>query len=203
MPTPVLLAVDDDPAVRAALERDLRKHYDDDDIPEDRQYEVMAAGSGTAAIDLIGRLQGRRQPIALVLSDERMPGMSGVDLLTKVREITPDTKRVLLTAYADTDVAIRGVNRARLDLYLTKPWNPAELFSPIDDLLAVWRAEFRAGEPPDRALRRPLVEALLRAARVPVAQPRALPLPRHGNRRGSRDVAERGWRHDAATAVRA
>ena len=103
----------------------------------------MAAGSGTAAIDLIGRLQGRRQPIALVLSDERMPGMSGVDLLTKVREITPDTKRVLLTAYADTDVAIRGVNRARLDLYLTKPWNPTELFSPIDDLLAVWRAEFR------------------------------------------------------------
>ena len=177
MPTPVLLAVDDDPGVRAALERDLREHYDDDDIPVDRQYEVMAAGSGKAAIDLIGRLQGRRQPIALVLSDERMPGMSGVDLLTKVREISPDTKRVLLTAYADTDVAIRGVNRARLDLYLTKPWNPTELFSPIDDLLAVWRAEFRAGEPSDGALRRSLVAAVLRAARVPVAQPRALPLP--------------------------
>jgi thioredoxin reductase (NADPH) len=143
MPSPVLLAVDDDPGVRASLERDLRKHYDDEAIPEDRQYEVMSVESGQAAIDLIGRLKDRRQPIALVLSDERMPGMGGVDLLTKVREITPDTKRVLLTAYADTEIAIRGVNRARLDLYLTKPWNPAELFSPIDDLLAVWRTEFR------------------------------------------------------------
>jgi thioredoxin reductase (NADPH) len=143
MPSPVLLAVDDDPGVRAALERDLREHYDDDDVPADRQYEVMAVDSGQAAIGLIGRLRDRRQPIALVLSDERMPGMGGVDLLTKVREITPDTKRVLLTAYADTDVAIRGVNKARLDLYLTKPWNPSELFSPIDDLLAVWRTEYR------------------------------------------------------------
>ena len=148
MPTPVLLAVDDDPGVRAALERDLRAHYDDEDIPAGRQYEVMAVDSGMAAIALIGRLQERRQPIALVLSDERMPGMGGVDLLTKVREITPDTKRVLLTAYADTDVAIRGVNRARLDLYLTKPWQPSELFSPIDDLLAAWRADFRPDSRP-------------------------------------------------------
>jgi thioredoxin reductase (NADPH) len=81
--------------------------------------------------------------VALVLSDERMPGMGGVDLLTKVRELTPNTRRVLLTAYADTDVAIRGVNRARLDLYLTKPWNPTELFSPLDDLLLSWREEVR------------------------------------------------------------
>jgi thioredoxin reductase (NADPH) len=69
--------------------------------------------------------------------------MGGVDLLTKVREVSPATRRVLLTAYADTDVAIKGVNKARLDLYLTKPWNPTELFSPIDDLLAIWRADFR------------------------------------------------------------
>lgn len=143
MSNPVLLAVDDDPGVRAAVQRDLRQHYDDDDIPEGRQYDVMAVESGAAALDLIARLRARQHPIALVLSDERMPGMGGVDLLTKVREITPDTKRVLLTAYADTDVAIRGVNRARLDLYLTKPWNPSELFSPLDDLLAVWRAEYR------------------------------------------------------------
>lgn len=140
---PALLAVDDDPGVRAAVQRDLRDHYDDDDIPEDRQYEVMAVESGAAALDLMGRLKARQQPVALVLSDERMPGMGGVDLLTKIREISPDTKRVLLTAYADTDVAIRGVNRARLDLYLTKPWNPSELFSPLDDLLAAWRAEYR------------------------------------------------------------
>jgi thioredoxin reductase (NADPH) len=140
---PVLLAVDDDPGVRSAIQRDLREHYDDDDVPDDRQYAVMSVDSGAAALDLIGRLAARHQRVALVLSDERMPGMSGVDLLTKVREITPDTKRVLLTAYADTDAAIGGVNRARLDLYLTKPWNPSELFSPLDDLLAAWRADYR------------------------------------------------------------
>ncbi|BCS31145.1 fused response regulator/thioredoxin-disulfide reductase [Luteitalea sp. TBR-22] len=143
MPNPVLLAVDDDPGVRGAIVRDLREHYDEDDTPADRQYEVLAADSGAAALDLVDRLRQRRQPIALVLSDERMPGMGGVDLLTKVRDASPHTKRVLLTAYADTDVAIRGVNRARLDLYLTKPWNPTELFSPLDDLLAAWRAEAR------------------------------------------------------------
>ncbi len=146
MHTPVLLAVDDDASVRSALQRDLRDRYDDDDVPAERQYEVMAVESGAAAIGLIARLKERRQPLALVLSDERMPGMGGVDLLTKVREITPDTKRVLLTAYADTDVAIGGVNRARLDLYLTKPWNPTELFSPLDDLLASWRAEYRSDD---------------------------------------------------------
>lgn len=143
MTSPVLLAVDDDPGVRAAIQRDLREHYDDDDVPDDRQYSVMAVESGAAAIDLIERLKARQQPVALVLSDERMPGMGGVDLLTRVRELTPTTRRVLLTAYADTDVAIRGVNRARLDLYLTKPWNPAELFSPLDDLLSTWREEVR------------------------------------------------------------
>jgi thioredoxin reductase (NADPH) len=141
MPIPALLAVDDDPGVRAAIQRDLRQHYDEDDTPEDRQFEVLAVDSGAAALDLIARLRQRRQPVALVLYDERMPGMGGVDLLTRVREVSPETKRVLLTAYADTDVAIRGVNRARLDLYLTKPWNPTELFSPLDDLLSAWRAE--------------------------------------------------------------
>ncbi len=143
MSTPVLLAVDDDPGVRAAITYDLRDRYDDDDTPEDRRYEVMAVESADAALQVIERLKERRQPVALVLSDERMPGMGGVDLLTKVREISPGTRRVLLTAYADTDVAIKGVNNARLDLYLTKPWDPAELFSPIDDLLAVWRADVR------------------------------------------------------------
>jgi thioredoxin reductase (NADPH) len=143
MPTPVLLAVDDDPGVRAAIQRDLRDRYDDDDTPEERRFEVMAADSGNAALGLIQRLKERHRPVALVLSDERMPGMGGVDLLTKVREVSPATRRVLLTAYADTDVAIKGVNKARLDLYLTKPWNPTELFSPIDDLLAIWREDFR------------------------------------------------------------
>ncbi|HTV03206.1 MAG TPA: FAD-dependent oxidoreductase [Luteitalea sp.] len=148
MSTPVLLAVDDDPGVRAAIQRDLRDRYDDDDTPEERRFEVMAAESGKAALDVIERLKGRRQPVALVLSDERMPGMGGVDLLTKVREVSPATRRVLLTAYADTDIAIKGVNNARLDLYLTKPWNPNELFSPIDDLLAIWREDYRDDHKP-------------------------------------------------------
>lgn len=143
MHNPALIAVDDDSGVRSAILRDLRSRYDDDGVPDDRQYDVMAVESGAAALDLIARLRDRRQPLALVLSDERMPGMGGVDLLTRVRDLTPDTKRVLLTAYADSEVAIKGVNRARLDLYLTKPWNPAELFSPLDDLLESWRAEYR------------------------------------------------------------
>ena len=148
MSTPVLLAVDDDPGVRAAIQRDLRDRYDDDDTPEERRFEVMAAESGKAALDVIERLKGRQQPVALVLSDERMPGMGGVDLLTKVREVSPATRRVLLTAYADTAIAIKGVNNARLDLYLTKPWNPTELFSPIDDLLAIWREDYREDRKP-------------------------------------------------------
>lgn len=141
MSSPVLLAVDDDPGVRAAIQRDLRERYEDDETPDDRRFDVMAVESAARALEVIEGLRARHQPVALVLSDERMPGMGGVDLLTKVREVSPTTRRVLLTAYADTEVAIKGVNRARLDLYLTKPWNPAELFSPLDDLLAAWREE--------------------------------------------------------------
>lgn len=151
MSIPVLLAVDDDPAVRAALARDLRAHYDSDDDADDRhRYEVMTVDSGPAALDLIARLRERRRRVALVLSDQRMVGMSGVELLTRVREIEPDARRVLLTAYADTDAAIRAINDARLDLYLLKPWDPPEqhLYSPLDDLLATWREEHRTGTEP-------------------------------------------------------
>lgn len=151
MSIPVLLAVDDDPGVRSALERDLRAHYDpDDDTDDRRRYEVMTVESGVAALDLIARLQQRRRRVALVLSDQRMIGMNGVELLTQVREAEPEARRVLLTAYADTDAAIKAINDARLDLYLLKPWDPPEqhLYSPLDDLLATWREQHRAGVEP-------------------------------------------------------
>lgn len=151
MSIPVLLAVDDDPGVRSALERDLRAHYDPDDETDDRRrYEVMTVDSGAAALDLIARLQQRRRRVALVLSDQRMIGMNGVELLTQVREAEPEARRVLLTAYADTDAAIKAINDARLDLYLLKPWDPPEqhLYSPLDDLLATWREQHRAGVEP-------------------------------------------------------
>ena len=148
MAHPVLLAVDDDPGVRAALERDLRAHYDpDDDTPDERRLEVMAVDSGQAALSIIERLRQRRREVALVLSDQRMIGMNGVELLTRVREAAPAARRVLLTAYADTDAAIRAINDARLDLYLLKPWDPPEqhLYSPLDDLLAIWHEQHRGG----------------------------------------------------------
>ena len=151
MSIPVLLAVDDDPGVRSALERDLRAHYDPDDDTDDRhRYEVMTVDSGDAALDLVERLQQRRRRVALVLSDQRMIGMNGVELLTKVREVEPGARRVLLTAYADTDAAIRAINDARLDLYLLKPWDPPEqsLYSPLDDLLATWREQHRVSSEP-------------------------------------------------------
>lgn len=151
MSIPVLLAVDDDPGVRSALERDLRAHYDpDDDTDDRRRYEVMTVDSGSAALGLIERLQQRRRRVALVLSDQRMIGMNGVELLTQVREVEPGARRVLLTAYADTDAAIKAINDARLDLYLLKPWDPPEqhLYSPLDDLLATWREQHRVGVEP-------------------------------------------------------
>ena len=127
MPTPVLLAVDDDPAVRAALLRDLRDHYDRDDVPEDDQYEIITTASGPAAIDVIVRLQERRQPVALVLSDERMPGMTGSQFLTEVRKQWPNTIRMILSGQADLEAAVRAINEGEVYRFLLKPCHPKEL----------------------------------------------------------------------------
>ena len=145
MANPALLAVDDDVNVLAAVERDLRKKYSD-------RYRVLRADSGSAALELLGQLQKRSTPVALVLSDQRMPRMSGVELLTEVARTFPETKRVLLTAYADTDAAIRAINDARVDHYLLKPWDPPDeqLYPVIDDLLDDWQAQYR---PPFDGLR--------------------------------------------------
>jgi len=145
MTDPVILVVDDEPAVRRALERELRAHFGG-------EHSIVAADSGEAALDVARRLALRESPIALFLVDQRMPGMTGIELLAAAIELAPDAKRVLLTAYADTDVAIRAINEIRLDQYLQKPWDPPEerLFPVLDDLLSDWRATFR---PPFEGIR--------------------------------------------------
>lgn len=138
MAKPVILSVDDDAEVLGAIERDLRQHFRSD-------YRILKAGSGREALDAARQLKQRGTPIALFLVDERMPGMTGTELLREVRKLYPEARKVLLTAYADTEAAIRGINEVGLDHYLMKPWDPPEqhLYPVLDDLLADWAATFR------------------------------------------------------------
>ncbi|WP_410793512.1 FAD-dependent oxidoreductase [Kribbella sp. C-35] len=134
MSKPAILTVDDDPMVSAAISRDLRRRYGDD-------YLVVRATSGDQALAALTKLALRNQPIALIATDQRMPGMTGIELLERAREHAPSAKYLLLTAYADTDVAIRAINEIGLDYYLLKPWDPPEdqLFPVVDDLLGDWQ----------------------------------------------------------------
>ena len=145
MARPILLAVDDDPSVLEAVVQDLRRQYGN-------TYRVMRAASGPAALDTLAQLKTRDEPVALIVSDQRMPGMTGVELLERVRPIYPDARRVLLTAYADTEAAIRAINSARIHYYLNKPWDPPEekLYPVLTDLLDDWNASFK---PPFEGLR--------------------------------------------------
>src|SRR5918994_965579 len=135
---PVKLAVDDDPQVLRAVERDLRRKYA-------REYRVLRADSGESALDALDKLKLRGDPVALFLVDQRMPRMTGVEFLERAIEIFPEAKRDLLTAYADTDAAIRAINEVGLDYYLQKPWDPPEeyLYPILDDQLDDWRAGLR------------------------------------------------------------
>jgi thioredoxin reductase (NADPH) len=135
---PVLLAVDDDAPVLRAVQRDLRKRYAE-------KYRVVSAESGPAALEALRQLQLRNEPVALLLADQRMPEMSGVEFLERAMSAFPNAKRALLTAYADTEAAIRAINQVRLHHYLLKPWDPPEqnLYPVIDDLLDDWHAEYR------------------------------------------------------------
>jgi thioredoxin reductase (NADPH) len=139
MPRPVMLAVDDDPDVLRAVERDLRKRYSD-------RYRVMSADSGPGALNILARLAQRSEPVALLVADHRMPHMSGIEFLTAAIREFPDVRRVLLTAYADTEAAIGAINIVKLDHYLLKPWDPADrnLYPVLDDLLDQWSATHRA-----------------------------------------------------------
>lgn len=133
---PVLLAVDDEPAVLAAVARDLRARYGGD-------YRIVRATSGNEARGVLEELRRRGEAVALILSDQRMPDGDGVSLLSAARDLYPLAKRVLLTAYADTEAAIAAINAAQTDYYLLKPWDPPEerLYPTLDDLLGDWQAD--------------------------------------------------------------
>lgn len=145
MAKPVILAVDDDISVLEAVIQDLRRQYG-------TNYRILRAGSGQAALDTCSQLQQRGDAVALFLSDQRMPGMSGVEFLEKAQTIYPDAKRALLTAYADTEAAIKAINTAKINYYLTKPWDPPEekLYPVLDDLLENWKEGYK---PPFEGLR--------------------------------------------------
>jgi thioredoxin reductase (NADPH) len=139
MARPIILAVDDDASVLEAVVQDLRRKYG-------QNYRILRAGSGPAALDTCAQLKERGDVVALIVSDQRMPGMTGVELLEKVQESYPQARRVLLTAYADTEAAIRAINTARIHYYLTKPWDPPEtrLYPVLDDLLEDWNQGYKA-----------------------------------------------------------
>ena len=145
MSKPVIVTVDDEPGVLNAIERDLRRRYA-------AKYRVVKAGSGQTALDTARKLKERNTAVALFVSDERMPKMSGMETLGQARKIFPDARKVLLTAYADTEAAIAGINRVGLDHYLMKPWDPPEerLYPILDELLDDWSASYR---PPFGGLR--------------------------------------------------
>ena len=145
MPKPVILAVDDDISVLEAVIQDLRRQYG-------ANYRILRAGSGQAALDTCTQLQQRGDAVALFLSDQRMPGMTGVEFLEKAQAVYPEAKRALLTAYADTEAAIKAINSAKINYYLTKPWDPPEekLYPVLDDLLENWKEGYR---PPFEGLR--------------------------------------------------
>ena len=145
MARPIILAVDDDVSVLEAVVQDLRRQYG-------AEYRVMRAASGHAALDILGQLHTREETVALMVSDQRMPGMTGVEFLERSREIYADARRVLLTAYADTEAAIQAINSARIHYYLNKPWDPPEekLYPVLTDLLDDWKAGYR---PPFEGLR--------------------------------------------------
>ena len=135
MAKPIILTVDDEVLVLSAVERDLARHYRKD-------YRIIKASSGAEALEAVHRLKQRSDAIALFLVDQRMPEISGTEFLAKAREVYPEARKVLLTAYADTDAAISAINTVGLDHYLVKPWTPAEenLYPILDDLISDWEA---------------------------------------------------------------
>ncbi|HVR05251.1 MAG TPA: FAD-dependent oxidoreductase [Solirubrobacteraceae bacterium] len=132
---PAIVAVDDEPAVLAAIARDLRRGFGE-------RYRVLRAGAGEEALEILRELRARGDAVALLIADQRMPVMEGTRYLTEARKLVPEAKRVLLTAYADTEAAIAAINEVALDYYLLKPWDPPEeqLYPVLEDLLTTWEA---------------------------------------------------------------
>src|SRR5271168_480046 len=138
MAKPILLSVDDDSDVLRAIERDLRSKYGAD-------YRVIGSDSPESALDLLRQLKLRNDSVALLLADQRMPRMDGIGFLQEARQIYPDAKRALLTAYADTNAAIGAINQASINYFFMKPWDPPaeHLYPQLDDLLDDWQASYR------------------------------------------------------------
>src|SRR3712207_3675199 len=134
MGRPVLLTVDDDPQVSRAVARDLRRHYGE-------HHRVLRAGSGPEALEALRELKLRGDPVAVLLADHRMPGMTGIEFLERAMDLVPRARRALLTAYADTDAAIAAINDVDVDAYLLKPWDPPEekLYPTVDAMLKAWK----------------------------------------------------------------
>src|SRR6201986_227274 len=130
-----ILAVDDEPTVLAAVARDLRRGFRE-------HYRILRAASGAEALELLSEMRRRGENLAMIVADQRMPGMEGTELLVKRRQLSPGAKRVMLTAYADTSAAIAAINEVSLDYYLLKPWDPPEeqLFPVVEDLLTTWES---------------------------------------------------------------
>ncbi|MCQ6958547.1 FAD-dependent oxidoreductase [Mucilaginibacter aquariorum] len=135
---PIIFVIDDDQQVLRAISRDLKNHYRQD-------YRILSTASVKEALDSLLELKNKGEVVALFLSDQRMPEMEGVDFLCKTTTMFPNAKRVLLTAYADTDAAIKAINEVKLDYYLTKPWDPPEekLYPILTDLLEDWQGHYR------------------------------------------------------------
>jgi thioredoxin reductase (NADPH) len=138
MDQPIIFVIDDDHQVLRAISRDLKNHYRQD-------YRILSTSSVKEALDSLLELKNKGEVVALFLSDQRMPEMEGVDFLCRTTNIFPNAKRVLLTAYADTDAAIKAINEVKLDYYLTKPWDPPEekLYPILTDLLDDWQGHYR------------------------------------------------------------
>ena len=137
MAKPTILAVDDDRAVLNSVERDLRQKYG-------RDYRVLKADSGGQALEVVRQLKSRGETMALFVVDQRMPNMTGVQFLDEALKIFPESRKVLLTAYADTEAAIQAINKVGIDYYLIKPWDPPQehLYPVLDGLLEDWQASF-------------------------------------------------------------
>jgi thioredoxin reductase (NADPH) len=135
MAKPIIMTIDDEPTVLNAIARDLQAHYH-------KEYRILKASSGDEALETVQELKRRDDQVALLVVDQRMPSMSGIEFLEEAIKFYPETKRVLLTAYADTDAAIASINAIDLDYYLLKPWDPPEeqLYPVLDDLLSDWLA---------------------------------------------------------------
>ena len=138
MPKAAIIAVDDDHAVLNAVERDLRQKYG-------RDYRIIKSGSGEQALEVLHQLKQRGDMVALYVVDQRMPQMTGIQFLEQARQIFPEARKVLLTAYSDTEAAIQAINKIGLDYYLTKPWDPPQehLYPVLDGLLDDWKANVK------------------------------------------------------------